>query len=187
MKTDIETLLRFSNSAARTHFQPSEKIVEFVQADDVARRPPRSRRQLRVLVADDCRDTANSLATLVKVWGYAAWVAYDGAAALDMATDCQADVLFLDLTMPRFDGYCVARHIRRQARFDESLLIAMTGWADQPHRLLGEAAGFDHYLIKPAVFSTLKGLLASEQDRLNHAATASYALPRALAPVEACQ
>src|SRR5687767_10339759 len=79
---------------------------------------------LRVLVADDCRDGADSLAMLVKIWGNEVWVSYDGAAALEMASACQADVLVLDIAMPRMDGYRVAREIRRHARFDDTLLVA---------------------------------------------------------------
>ena len=106
------------------------------------------------------------MATLIIIWGHKVWVAYDGAAALEMALDCQADVLLLDITMPKMNGYQVARTLRSQRGCEDTVLVAISGWADQPHRLLGEAAGFDHYLIKPIDCSTLEILLELEQERI---------------------
>jgi CheY-like chemotaxis protein len=138
----------------------------------VAGSSPVRKRQLRVLVADDYSDAADSLSMLLKIWGHQVWVARDGPAALAMAAACEADVLLLDITMPRMDGCQVAREFRRQARFEHTLLIAITGWADQAHRLVGEEAGFDLYLVKPVAPSTLEVLLALEQDRLAHSSAA---------------
>lgn len=166
------------NSGARTQLQSCDEVVEVSRDGDVTWRRPVTRRQLRVLVADDDRDAADSLSMLVKVWGHQVWVAYDGAAALAMACACQADVLLLDIAMPTMDGCQVARQLRRQARFEDALLVAITGWTDQAHRLLGEEAGFDLYLIKPVEPSTLEVLLVLEQDRLAHLSAAFLATPR---------
>jgi CheY-like chemotaxis protein len=113
---------------------------------------------LRVLVIDDNRDAADSLSILVKMWGHHASVAYDGAAALAMATDELLDVLFMDIGMPKMDGFRLARHLRCQRRFADTLLVAITGWADQVHRRLW-AEAFDHYLIKPVDPPSLECLL----------------------------
>lgn len=123
-------------------------------------------RKLRVLVVDDNRDCADSLSTLVNLWGYNARTAYDGAAALAMMGLCQPDVVLLDLSMPRMDGCQMARQLRRQSRFDQTLLIVITGWTDQAHRLLSDEVGFDHYLIKPIELADLETLLRRERLRL---------------------
>ena len=60
----------------------------------------------------------------------------------------------------------MARQLRQQTRFDHTLLIAITGYADQAHRLLCDEAGFDHYLIKPIDLADLENLLRGERRRL---------------------
>jgi len=64
------------------------------------------------------------------------------------------------------DGCQVAKQLRRQTRFKDTLLIAVTGWTDSAHHLLCDDAGFDHYLIKPVNLSNLENLLLREQEQL---------------------
>jgi len=133
---------------------------------------------LRVLVADDCNDAADSLVMLVNLWKHETRVAYDGAAALAIAGDFQPDVLLLDIAMPKLDGFKLAQQLRRQGPCKNALMIALTGYADAPHRLLWENA-FDHFLIKPADPTIIANLLLYEQRRLS-IRTANRATPRAL-------
>ncbi len=121
---------------------------------------------LRVLVVDDDRDCADSLSTLVHLWGHDVQTAYNGAAALEMMGSRQPDVVLADLAMPEMDGCQMVRHLRRQTRFNHTLLIAITGWVDQVHRLLCDEAGFDLYLVKPIELDDLEKLLLGERDRL---------------------
>jgi CheY-like chemotaxis protein len=140
---------------------------------------------LRVLVVDDNRDAADSWSMLLKLWGHDAGVAYEGGAALAMAADVWPDVMLVDIGMPRMDGFQLARHLRQQIRFTDTLLIAVTGWADQAHRLLWEDA-FDHYLIKPVDPPALEILLL---DRVRQVRARTGGEPRrspALGPVAAC-
>lgn len=160
-----------------TPVQSSQEVDAAGQAGNVAWSSGGGQRRLRVLVADDCRDGADSLSTLVQMWGHDVCVAYDGVAAHEMASAFRPDVLVLDIGMPKMDGYRVARHIRQQKCFDDTLLIAVTGWADRPHHRLGDEAGFDHYLIKPVDPTTLEALLAVARSRLAHAAAVSFANP----------
>jgi CheY-like chemotaxis protein len=121
---------------------------------------------LRVLVADDNRDAADSMSFLVKMWGHEVRQTYDGAAAFEMAAAYRPDVLLLDISIPK-DGWLPAgKQIRRQTRITEALLIAITGWADNAHRLLGKVAGFDHFLPTPVELSILEEFLLLQQDRL---------------------
>jgi CheY-like chemotaxis protein len=168
MASKSRNSIPIENPDARPPLQSSDEVVEVFRADEVPRCTAAGSRQLSVLVADDNRDAADSLAMLVELWGYEVRVVYDGAAALEMASAYQTDVLLLDVTMPMRHGYEVARQLRREARFKDTLLIAITGWADQAHRRLGEEAGFDLYLAKPVEPSTLEVLLVLEHDRLAH-------------------
>jgi CheY-like chemotaxis protein len=131
---------------------------------------PDCKRMLRVLIADDNRDAADSLSTLVNLWDHDGRVAYDGAAALEMASVCRPDVVLMDLAMPKMDGCQVARRLRQLARFKDTLLIVITGYADNAHRRLCDEAGFDHYLIKPIDLSRLETLLLRERDRRSRSA-----------------
>jgi CheY-like chemotaxis protein len=119
-----------------------------------------------VLVVDDNKAAADNLSRLVTLWRNDVRTAYDGAAALEMAVILKPHVVLLDLSMPKMDGCQMARRLRRQAAFADSLLIAITGWTDQAHRLLCAEAGFDHYLIKPIEPARLKSLLLRERRRL---------------------
>lgn len=116
-------------------------------------------RRLRVLVADDYADAADSLALLVKMWGHHVWTAYAGPEALALALAHLPDVLLLDVAMPGADGYSLARAIRQMPFLRGALLVAVTGYADERHRQLGLEAGFDHYLAKPVPPSVLEDLL----------------------------
>jgi CheY-like chemotaxis protein len=72
--------------------------------------------------------------------------------------------------MPKMDGCQVARRLRQLARFKDTLLIVITGYADNAHRRLCDEAGFDHYLIKPIDLSRLETLLLRERDRRSRSA-----------------
>ncbi len=105
--------------------------------------------RLRVLIADDNRDAADSLAFLVRIWGHDARVAYDGQEALNIALAFQPQIGFLDLGMPKLDGYQLCRQIRWDMSLSEMVLVALTAYSDEETRLRVRAAGFDHHLVKP--------------------------------------
>jgi CheY-like chemotaxis protein len=115
--------------------------------------------RLRVLIADDDADTADSLAVLLKLWGHEVWETNTGAEALEMAFRLRPDVLLLDVAMPDLDGFCLARAIRQLPFLDGVLLVAITGYADDAHRQVGMRAGFDHYLAKPVQPAVVEALL----------------------------
>ena len=107
-----------------------------------------SNRALRVLVADDNRDAADSLAELLSLAGCEAEVCYDGAAVLALAERFCPDVCVLDLWMPGVDGWEAARRLRRWAT-GRLLLIALTGVSGREAEEISLHAGFDHHILKP--------------------------------------
>ena len=121
-------------------------------------------RVLGVLVVDDNRDAADSLAVLATLWGYDARLAYDGATALQSALTNPPDVVLLDIGMPQMDGLRLAGLLRGQARLADALLVAVTGYADEVHRRLC-AVAFDHYLVKPIEPEVVERLLLRERVR----------------------
>jgi CheY-like chemotaxis protein len=114
----------------------------------------------RILLADDNRDAAESLAIILRLEGHEVELAHDGAAALQLFAEKRPDVALLDIGMPKTNGYDVARQIRASAAGREVLLVAITGWAQDSDRAQSRAAGFDHHLTKPVEPDTLIELLA---------------------------
>ena len=114
----------------------------------------------RVLVVDDNEDAAASLGMLLEMAGHEVRTAHDGEAALAAAEDFRPDVAFLDIGLPRMNGYEVAERIRGQAWGNEILLIALTGWGQDSDRLRSKEAGFDRHLVKPVDPATLLEMLS---------------------------
>ncbi|HWM90126.1 MAG TPA: ATP-binding protein [Thermoanaerobaculia bacterium] len=112
----------------------------------------------RILVVDDNRDAAESLAMLLQMWGHEVYLAYDGLDAVEAAAEFQPDVVLLDIGLPKMNGYEAAHRIR-QAKQDV-VLIALTGWGQDEDRRRSREAGFDHHLTKPVEFEALQNMLA---------------------------
>lgn len=112
-----------------------------------------------VLVVDDNRDAAETLAALLNMMGHSAPVANDGRQALRMLASLMPDVVFLDLGMPGMSGYEVAAAIRADARFAGMRLVALTGWGGEADRARTKEAGFDEHLTKPATVEAIEDVL----------------------------
>src|SRR5437016_5854385 len=108
--------------------------------------PPVTTPPLRVLVLDDLRDAADSLALLVRLWGHRPLVAYDGPTALDLARGDPPDVALLDIVLQDgMDGCEVARRLRQMPGLDKLLLVAVTGYGREEDVLRCKGAGIDHH------------------------------------------
>ena len=119
----------------------------------------------RILLADDNRDAAESLAVILRLEGHEVELAHDGAAALRIFEEKRPDVALLDIGMPKTNGYEVARRIRDDPRSSDVLLIAITGWAQDADKAHSRAAGFDHHLTKPIEPDKLIQLLVATAPR----------------------
>ena len=115
----------------------------------------------RILVADDNRDAADSLAVMLRIAGHDVRTAYDGQQALDVAETFKPSLALLDLGMPRVNGHDTARRLRETEHGRNIVIIALTGWGQPEDRNRSLAAGFDHHLVKPVDPSMLERLLAA--------------------------
>ncbi len=113
----------------------------------------------RILVVDDVADTANSLALVLRLWGYGAEACYSGSAALAAARTYQPQVVLLDIGMPGMDGFQVAQRLRAEPRVGHAVLIAITGHTNEACRIRARWAGFYRYLLKPVDPGHLRELL----------------------------
>jgi PAS domain S-box-containing protein len=116
---------------------------------------------LRIVIADDNRDAAESLAMLLEIDGHHVSVAHDGPAALSMVDAVHPQVAVLDIGMPGLNGYQVAQRIRGSMRSEAIVLVALTGWGQAQDLEHAKAAGFDHHLVKPAEPGAVRSLIAS--------------------------
>jgi CheY-like chemotaxis protein len=122
---------------------------------------PRQRDPLRVLVADDNVDAADTLSILLRMDGHEVRVAYDGEQALRIGEEFRPALAFLDIGMPRMDGYQTALALRALPGMHDIRLVALTGWGAEEDRARTHAAGFDHHLLKPAFPEQVQAILAA--------------------------
>lgn len=121
---------------------------------------PATTASLRVLVVDDNTDAAEMIASLIELHGHQASVAHDGVAALAAARTLRPHLIFLDIGLPRRDGYHVAQDIRADASLAGVFLVALTGWGAQDDLRRAAEAGFDRHLTKPVAFDSIVAILA---------------------------
>jgi signal transduction histidine kinase/ActR/RegA family two-component response regulator len=103
----------------------------------------------RVLIADDNRDAAKSLAMLLQVSGHEVTTAHSGTEVIELVRHECPDAFILDIGMPGMTGYALAEHIRAQSWGRDVLLVALTGWGAQEDRQRALASGFDRHFTKP--------------------------------------
>jgi len=132
----------------------------------------------RVLIVDDNRDFADSLASVLRLAGNDVCVTYDGLEAVGAAGMWRPDVVLLDIGLPVLNGYDTARRIRDTLGKRNPLLVAITGWGQEEDRRRSRAAGFDHHLVKPIDPAELSTFIASTLAARDIAA----ALPRVSTP-----
>lgn len=151
----------------------SEFVVRLPSAPAAAGNPPSPPTEeiqpigpsLRVLVVDDNVDAAESLALLMTELGHDVRTAHDGPSALEGVLDYRPNVVLLDIGLPGFDGYEVAKRMRQQSILQNVVLVAMTGYGKESDRKRAEEAGFDHHLVKPAKFEKVQQILVSVSEK----------------------
>ncbi|CAB3749120.1 chemotaxis protein CheB [Paraburkholderia humisilvae] len=121
-------------------------------------REPLTAQARRILIVDDNRDSADSLATLLRTRGHDVHIAYDGPQAVEHAAALLPDVIVLDIGLPRLNGYEAARRIRAQRVDGRFLLVALTGWSQEEDRRRSIEAGFDAHLVKPVSLEDVEAL-----------------------------
>ena len=104
---------------------------------------------VRILIADDNRDAADTMGMLLELGGHEVIVAHSGNQALELGRQRRPDVVILDIGMPDLNGYDVARTARNEEWGKSAYLIALTGWGQAEDKERARLAGFDRHLTKP--------------------------------------
>ncbi len=121
--------------------------------------PPRHGR--RLLVVDDNRDGADTLAMLLSFLGYETQTAYNGKEAVLAAKSFCPDMVILDINMPVMDGYEAAKELRNGRDQTRMVLVALTAKGTEDDKEAAREAGFDFHVLKPVDGEALAGLVAS--------------------------
>jgi CheY-like chemotaxis protein len=117
------------------------------------------RQKLRILIVEDNKDAADSLARLLALFGYEAEIARDGFAALQKAREFEPGVILLDIGLPGINGYDVARQLGELPSGKKPLLLAMTGYGGPEARRKSSEAGISLHLVKPVNPGDLRAFL----------------------------
>jgi len=121
--------------------------------------PGSSGSKRRILVVDDNRDSAASMAMMLKLQGSEVRTAHDGLEAVDLAAKLRPQVILMDIGMPKLNGYEATRRIREQPWGRDVVIIALTGWGQEEDRARSKEAGCDGHLVKPVDLADLEKLL----------------------------
>jgi PAS domain S-box-containing protein len=125
--------------------------------------PESSGSRRRILVADDNRDSAASMAMMLELLGNEVRIAHDGLETVALSEQFRPQVVLMDIGMPRLNGYEATRRIREQPWGRDVTVIALTGWGQEEDRARSKEAGCDGHLVKPIDLPDLERLLAELQ------------------------
>jgi CheY-like chemotaxis protein len=112
----------------------------------------------RILIADDNIDAASTLGAMLELMGHEVMTAGDGADAVDKAAAFKPEIVFLDVGMPRMNGYDACEAIRKIPGGNRMTIIALTGWGQESHKQRSREAGFDRHLVKPVALDDLQAI-----------------------------
>ena len=121
---------------------------------------------MRVLVVEDNRDQADSLAMVLRLWGFETEVAYDGSTAYEMAVRDHPDAVLADIGLPGLDGYELAKRLTARPDLRDTLIAAVSGYNDPKSREKSKEVGFVKHFTKPADLAALHRLLDDRRDQL---------------------
>jgi PAS domain S-box-containing protein len=138
--------------------------VEPAGSDEAPPEVPDRSTPSRILLVEDNDDAREMLGAILRLQGHEVHEAADGAQALEVAARVEPEVMLVDIGLPVFDGYEVARRIRRMQR-QPRLLVALTGYGQPEDRRACMAAGFDGHVVKPIDLAQLTRLIASGGSR----------------------
>jgi len=120
---------------------------------------PETTEKYRILIVDDNKDLATSLARLLGLLGHEVEVVFDGRKGIEAARIYRPRVLLLDIGLPLVDGYQVARTLRQEG-FHDILIIGLSGYGQEEDRRRSREAGMNHHVTKPVDVKTIAELIA---------------------------
>ncbi|HET6603056.1 MAG TPA: response regulator [Xanthomonadaceae bacterium] len=117
------------------------------------------------LVVDDNRDAADMLGWALRMLGHSVTVCYNPEDVLERVETLRPAILFIDVGMPRLNGYDLTRRLRQLPSCRDAVIVALTGWGQEEDRRQSREAGFDHHLVKPADVAEIGRICAALAER----------------------
>jgi CheY-like chemotaxis protein len=146
---------------------PVSKEVPSAAPQNAAPAQPQTLELRRVLVVDDNQDAALSMSMILKKQGHVVDIAHDGIEAVAKAELLQPQIIFMDLGMPRMNGYEACKAMRGAAWGKDLYIIALSGWGQAEDRKRSDEAGFDEHIVKPIDRKTLLRLMSEAPARVD--------------------
>lgn len=120
---------------------------------------------LKVMVIDDSKTIRRTAETLLKKVGCDVITAIDGFDALAKIADTHPNIIFVDIMMPRLDGYQTCALIKNNSAFKSTPVIMLSSKDGLFDRARGRMVGSDHYLTKPFTKDTLLQAVTDHRGR----------------------
>jgi CheY-like chemotaxis protein len=138
-----------------------EPVPEAATSPNAPARADLSQRNRRILIVEDNADAREALREALEQAGHEIFEAASGSTGVESALANRPDVALIDIGLPEFDGYEVARRIRSTSEVRGMMLVALTGYGTPEDRQRAVQAGFDAHLVKPLNFDQLADLLTA--------------------------
>ena len=171
--TIVHRLVKLHDGSIEAHSEGLGHGTEFIMRFPLVKNPqkeaahpilsPGGRRALKMLIVDDNKDSAETMAMLQELDGHETRVALTGPDAVSVAAEFKPEVVLLDIGLPGMDGFEVARKLRTMPALQDTFLIALTGYGTHEDRSRAEEAGFNEHLVKPANLEHLRTLLTNRR------------------------
>ncbi|HEX7082058.1 MAG TPA: response regulator [Gammaproteobacteria bacterium] len=170
--TLVKRLVEMHGGTVEAHSEGPGRGSEFVirfpaipapenAAPGSATGPVEIRELRKVLLIEDNEDARHALSTVLRHYGFRTFAAADGLEGIAVADEVQPDAAIIDIGLPQYDGFEVARRLRARTGGERMLLVALTGYSSREARRQAMEAGFDEYLVKPVSPVDLAGLIES--------------------------
>jgi CheY-like chemotaxis protein len=157
-----ENPLGSGGSRKRSTRSENSRKLEATRQSETTQEPTTTKQadKNRILIIDDNKDLATSLARLLRLLGYEVEVVFDGWQGIELARTFQPRVVLLDIGLPNFDGYQVAR-VLRQEGFVDTVIIAVSGYGLEEDQRRAREAGMNYHVTKPVDVRTIADLIGA--------------------------
>jgi two-component system, sensor histidine kinase len=127
--------------------------------------PAQEQRPLAICLVDDNPDIRETMCDLLSTWGHNVETATDGPSGVELILRRVPDLAFVDIGLPKLDGYGVAAQVRARLPSGRTRLVAMSGFGQEADRRRSLEVGFNAHLVKPADIDAILNVLSPLPER----------------------
>jgi len=161
-----DKMLERAHEAARTVEERVQQVARRFPDTSASQNDATAARRMLVLIVEDNPDHAESLAVVLRLWGFQTEIAYDGDTGLDTAIRDHPDAILADIGLPGLDGFELAKQLNAMPAFRQTLMAAVTAYNDEASLKKSKEVGFDRHFAKPVDLAALHRFLDDQRDVL---------------------